>query len=181
MLNNSQPQKNAFLEHLLSLSSEKDRQELAILRRGLGMPPGQDVRMYPYVVRYLPENERGKYAELVYYLVASLYAFHPSHQEAQTNFGSHMAEALRHASDTAAGERRFTILLNAHIEDLPDYLRQAISLLKAKDVPINWIRLFNDLRSWNHPERYVQRNWANSFWGDLNKAPVESKPTSETN
>lgn len=170
MPNNSQEQKDPFVQHLISLSPEKNRQELAVLRRGLGQPPGQDVHMYPYVVRYLPNFARGTSAEAIYYLIASLFAYHPLHQESPANFGNHMAAALSKTKDTAAGERRFTILLNAHIEDLPDYLRQAISILKAKDIPINWFQLLQDLKNWDHPDRFVQRQWANAFWGDLRGA-----------
>jgi len=160
---------NPFIRHLLGLNPERDRQELAILRRGLGAPPGQDVRMYPYVVRYLPENVRGTEEERFYYLIAALFAYHPSNTS-EGNFGNHMAQAALLSVDATAVERRFTILLNAHIEDLPDYLRQAVSFLKSKEVPINWARLFKDVSSWDHPEKFVQRHWANAFWWDLNRS-----------
>ncbi|MCB0108463.1 MAG: type I-E CRISPR-associated protein Cse2/CasB, partial [Caldilineaceae bacterium] len=52
-----------------------------------------------------------------------------------------------------------------HREELPDYLRQAISYLRAKDVPVNWHRLFTDIQNWSHPSGYVQREWARAFWG----------------
>ena len=65
-------------------------------------------------------------------------------------------------------ERRFTALLAAHPDDLPDYLRQAVSFLKSKDVPINWNQLLWDLQDWDKredPKYSVQKKWARAFWG----------------
>ena len=64
-------------------------------------------------------------------------------------------------------ERRFTALLSAHPDDLPKYLRQAISFLKSKEISINWEQLFSDLQAWGHAERRtnVQKSWARAFWG----------------
>jgi len=169
---------NPFIQHLLSLSPERDRQELAILRRGLGMPPGQDIRMYPYVISYLPEDVRGTDGEKLYYLIAALFAYH-SLNTSDGNFGNHMAQAVVGQDDKAAVERRFTILLNAHIEDLPNYLRQAVSFLKSKEIPVNWLQLFKDLKLWDHPERMIQRRWANAFWGDLNKSTQSNQTDSK--
>src|SRR6266536_5949977 len=63
-------------------------------------------------------------------------------------------------------ERRFVVLLNAHADDLPEHLRQAISLLKSKDKPIHWLRLLLDLKQWDREDRRVQRLWAKGFWGE---------------
>ena len=55
-------------------------------------------------------------------------------------------------------EKRFMSLLDADIEDLSDHLRHAVSLAKSKDVPIDWSRLFNDIRWWDasrEDHRYV--------------------------
>jgi CRISPR system Cascade subunit CasB len=61
-------------------------------------------------------------------------------------------------------ERRFTVLLSAHVDDLPFYLRQAISFLKSKEVAVNWNQLLSDLLNWDHPDHFVQKAWARSFW-----------------
>lgn len=154
---------NRFVEYLLQLSKNQDRGVLAVLRRGLTLPPAVDVNMYPYVARFVPDKERGTAREKVYYLVAALYAYHPM-DTPEGDFGQHMRAA---AGDKAieATERRFVALLNAHVDDLPDALRQAVSYLKSKDIAVNWKRLFTHLTHWDHPDRYVQRGWANSFWG----------------
>lgn len=75
-----------------------------------------------------------------------------------------MAKARSEGGEDAL-ERRFTALLAAHPDDLPDYLRQAVSFLKSKDVPINWNQLIWDLQKWNDEDRRIQKEWARSFWG----------------
>jgi CRISPR system Cascade subunit CasB len=85
--------------------------------------------------------------------------------------GAHFARARDPQSDNTAIERRFTVLLAAHPDDLNFYLRQAISFLRSKEVPVNWHQLLSDVLNWGHPDRYVQHQWARAFWG---------RPTPET-
>ncbi len=150
-----------FVAHLERLRDADDRAALAALRRGLGKPPGSALEMHRYVVPWLAEQER-PWADAVHYLVASLFALHP-----QPGGSGSMGTALaRVAASTGAEstERRFVGLLNCHGDDLPRHLRQAVSLAKAHDVPIDWHRLFGDLMGWNHHSRYVQRQWARDYW-----------------
>jgi CRISPR system Cascade subunit CasB len=158
-----------FVEYLETLRTRDDRGALAALRRGLGEAPGTVPAMYPYVVRHLPAGVK-PWEEDTYYTVAALFAYHA--QEGGTgNIGSSFAQVRREAgrknpnADHTALERRFTALLAAHPDDLPFYLRQAVSFLKANSVPINWHQLFYDMRAWGHPNRYVQKQWAQGFWG----------------
>ena len=150
-----------FIRHLQKLADGQERGALASLRRGLGQPPGTVADMYRYVEPFLGADAR--YKESAYYLVAALFALHPSSTEFG-DMGKHMA-ATRTDSGTDALERRFTALLAAHPDDLPDYLRQAVSFLKSKDIPVNWNQLLRVLQNWGHEDRYVQKNWARSFWG----------------
>ncbi len=153
----------ALIDFLLSLTSEKDRGVLAELRRGLQYPPGEAVSMYRYIARYVPNEYRGREREKVYYLISALYAYHQENTT-QGNFGNHMAALVDSEEKQAAVERRFTILLNANSADMHDYLRQSVSLLKSKEIPVNWNKLMSDLFHWSAPEKYIQRKWANSFW-----------------
>ena len=152
--------KNEFVAYLEGLT--EDRGKLAALRRGLGLPPGTCVAMYPIVAIRLPRNIP-KYEEERYYLIASLFGLHPSSSETG-NMGDHM----RHACSenlVQAVERRFAKLLAANWEDLSNELRQTISYLKSKGIPVNWHQLIADLKNWSHPDRFVQRKWASAFWG----------------
>ena len=153
--------KHPFVEYLEGL--REDRGALAALRRGLGQPPGTVADMYRYVVPWLPD-EASRRQEAVYYLLAALFGSHPA-EGGTGNMGNHFARTCESGSDNTAIERRFTALLAAHRDDLDTYLRQAVSFLRSKEVPINWHRLFYDLQHWGYENHPVQREWARDFWG----------------
>ena len=158
-------QTHNFVDYLETLA--EDRAALAALRRGLGQPPGTVPDMYPYVVGRLPQDVYpNSWTEQTYYLIAALYALHPD-SAAEGNLGSHFARTLEPNLDySEAIERRFTALLTAHPDDLHFYLRQAISFLKSKDVPVNWHQLMWHVLTWGNPEKRtrVQKQWAAQFW-----------------
>lgn len=163
-----------FVSYLISLTEGEKRGALAALRRGLGRPPGNTPEMYPYVVPFLPD-EPPPWQERAYYLVASLFALHPM-STSSGNMGDHMTAARTQGGEEAL-ERRFTALLAAHPEDLPDYLRQAITYLKSKDIAVNWDQLLKDVQAWGHPTRgdQVRKRWAMAFWR-WKKPQAEGKP-----
>jgi len=167
--------KHRFIEYLESLRD--DRAALAALRRGLGQPPGTVASMYPYIVRRLSEDTP-PWQEAAYYLIAALYAYHPAEGGAG-NMGRHFARARDPQGDNTAIERRFTALLAAHLDDLGFYLRQAVSFLKSKEVPVNWHQLLSDVMAWGHPDRYVQKQWARAFWGRPAQETQETQTTEE--
>lgn len=157
----------SFVDYLLGLEERKDHAALAALRRGLQRPPGAAPEMHRYVVRW-SNGESSRWREDVYYIVAALFAFHPCNwrradSDTYTNLGASFAKTAGGDSHEAV-ERRFTALLNVRAEDLHVHLRHAVSLLKSKDVSIDWAMLLRDLMSWNHEDRRVQRNWARAFW-----------------
>ncbi len=146
-----------FVAHLEALQKQENRGALAELRRGLGSSPGTVPLMYPQILPWVPS---GKWAEDTAYIVGSLFALHPDPGGAG-NMGTAFA-MVKDPSDSL--EKRFVALLNCHRDDLPNHLRQAVSLLKSKDVPINWRRLLKDILSWDHEDRFVQQQWAREFW-----------------
>ncbi len=157
-----------FVDYLLSLEERKDRGALAALRRGLERPPGTAPEMYRYVVPW-SNGESSRWRENVYYVVAALFAHHPIHwgrdKEARSNLGDSFARLRRAEGVSEEGvERRFTALLSVHTKDLHVHLRHAVSLLKSKGIPVDWVRLLDDLRYWGHEDRLIQRNWARAFW-----------------
>lgn len=148
-----------FVEQLERLRDTGDRGALAALRRGLVKTPATEPAMYPFVLPWLPEDVPIS-LERAAYLVAALFAWHPV-PGGEGNLGT----AFRRIPDQSGSiESRFVALLNCHPDDLSDHLRQAVGLLRAKDVPIDWGRLLRDIRSWDHPERFVQRAWAREYW-----------------
>ena len=152
----------SFVAYLEGLREREDRAALAALRRGLGRPPGTVAEMYPYVVPWLSDDTPWK--ERAYYLIASLFAYHPA-PGGVGNMGHHFAQARDPQGENTAIERRFTVLLAAHPDDLDVYLRQAVGFLRSKEVPVNWHQLLQDVLDWKCSDRYVQRRWASAFWG----------------
>lgn len=162
-------QRYAFVEYLEKLRDSEDRGALAAMRRGLGQPVGMAHEMYRYVVPWLGDQNSSFYEES-YFLVASLFAYHPQ-AGGSGNLGASFARTRDPQGDDVATERRFTALLSAHRDDLPFYLRQAISFLRAKESPVDYHQLLRDLLAWDRG--YVQRNWAQSFWGRSAKPETE--------
>lgn len=163
----------SFIGYLLSLVKEgqEDRGALADLRSGLGKQPGEMARVHKHVVPYLPEQ---RYDDRWYYITATLFGAFPN-QRNRRSLGAAFS-ALRAKSDSM--EARFVALLNAHPDDLDDHLRQAISLLKTNEQPLDWFKLLDDLLQWDHPEGHVQLRWARDFY---RSTPGGASPETETN
>ncbi len=163
--------KHEFINYLYSLADSGKRGALADLRRGLSGQPGTVPALFPYVAAWVPEESRNTWSEKVYYLVATLFAYYQSGSAGaknlrteQGNLGQHCQALQLKEKQSGSFETRFINLINAHPDDLSPYLRQVISLLKSNEMPINWHQLMQDLLRWNSTARYVQKQWANSYW-----------------
>ena len=173
-------EKNPFIKHLESLVRNKNRAALAHLRSGLRRKDSRSMEMYPVIGRFLSEKSN-RNDENAVFIVAALFAYYP---DAKTNIGNLGAslkeltnkEKKQGSQDDSKSnpvEKRFVALLNAEADELPDYLRQIIGLLKSKEVPVNWEQLYKDVRYWeanDESSKYesVHRKWARSFWGNSN-------------
>lgn len=159
-------ERNGLIDYLERIRDGNDQSRaraiLATLRRGLGKEPGEDANIMRYVVPYLPA-EGQPWQDRPYFLIASLFALHPE-PGGRGNMGNHFAAIRQSQTSEEAIERRFTLLLSTHEDDLAYQLRQAVSLCKAHAVPIDWHQLFRSVQGWGHPNRWVQRAWARSFW-----------------
>jgi CRISPR system Cascade subunit CasB len=150
-------QRHPFVEHLETLT--KDRAALAELRRGLGRAPGEAAGMFPYVIPFVSS----RYEEPDLYLIASLFALHPSSSQSG-NMGDHLYAYAKAVGDDAATTRRFVQLMRQSRAALDTPLRQHISLLKSKEIAVNWHQLMLDISGWEHEDRRVQRRWARAYW-----------------
>lgn len=154
-----------FVERLEKLNRNGDRAALAALRRSLGKTAGEAAEAHRYILPFNPSV----WEEPAYYLVAGLFALHPASWRREegdkrpTNFGASFAW-LKSNTDSDSIEKRFVALLDCHEDDMAEHLRHAVSLLRSKDIPVDWLQLLRDLRNWNHEDRFVQRNWARAFW-----------------
>ncbi len=121
-----------------------------------------DINAYPYVIPYAPHEF---YRQDVYFLVAGLFALYADSTAEGEGFNLGTSwERLNQNSESASIEQRFIALLSSSREMLPDHLRHAVTLLKAKKIAIDWLQLLIDLRFWDAGEHRVQREWAQSYW-----------------
>ena len=148
----------------------QNRAAMATLRRALSGEERDTLPVYRYVGWYLPSYPKERERCI---LVAALFADHQG-STTEGTLGKHLAALIR-ADDQkqAAVERRFSQLLTAHPDDLPTYLRQAVSLLKTTGIPINWQRLLRDVLYWETDGERIRQKWAYDFWGpDVGAPPV---------
>jgi CRISPR system Cascade subunit CasB len=155
-----------FVQQIAGWSTSGRTGSLAELRRSLSRPPGQDpasLRLVLPLIHWVSEYEEWRYL-----LIAGLVALEPSGQLGANGDGPNLGSAFRQLAQTAseeATERRLIRLLDADQAALPHHLRQSIRQLNSAGVPWDAARLLSDLRFWTHPDRFVQRAWARSFWG----------------
>lgn len=170
----TETRQHGFTRYLQSLADREDRASLAALRRGLGKQPGEAAEAFRLVLPHLPPGASRRDEDL-YFLIGTLFALHQKSwlgnddQLGATNLGASFAR-LRSEVESDSIEKRFVVLLNCHQDDLPVHLRHGVSLLKSKEIPIDWSQLLRDLRGWWHEDRYVQRKWARAFWSEKTTA-----------
>lgn len=183
-----------FIKYLQDFAAERDRSgpgaskaraALAALRRGLGKEPGEALEMYRYIVFWTQNATHAR--EEAYYLIAALFAAHGLSWPAigdedapeRTNLGASLARLAAGKTGSDSVEKRFMALLNCARADVPDHLRRVVALLKAHDIPIDWLRLLHDIMNWDRDDRCVQRAWARAFWGS-STAPAQPAPEPAT-
>ncbi len=165
-----------FITYLLSLEASQDRAALAWLRRGLGrtMADAPEAARFVYPFFSGAETEL-RFLEDAFFRVATLFALHPENTETG-NLGHHLRAAHRQGETEDPGkERRLLQLLAADRNDLDDLLRQAITLLQAEQVAVNWRQLLTDFIYWGDG---VKRAWARSYW--RTQATPANEPVAET-
>ncbi len=162
-----------FIAFLKRLKKEENRAALAALRRGLGYPPGRMAEMHPYVMPFLP-HEGWTWESETYYIIAALFALCPE-PGGHGNLGATYQRVFQDRGRAESIEKRFVAMLNCHRDDLAGHLRQAIGLARSTEVPVDWQQLHRDIRHWDHPEGFVQRNWARGFWGAARPAAAAER------
>jgi len=179
-----------FLEGLSPSSSGDSRGNpaaLAVLRRGLGKPPGVPPETCRYVVPYLPHGCDWR-VESCYYLVASLFAHYPvKGGKDRGNLGATLARVAKSRKAEPSTQRRFLRLLNCEFTELDRHLRGAVSLARSARLPVDWRKLLEDLLQWESPKQAairpqsqvahkdVRRAWAHAFWQNITEADTGSK------
>lgn len=145
---------------------KKDNGTQATLKRALTGEARHLRGVYPLVLPYLGGIE---YNQDEWIFVACLFAYYPqSLEDNRRNFGD-SARGLASATQSEGAERRFRALLDTALEDMRSPLGAMVRLMKSKGVAINYPKLIVDLCRWEHPDQYVQDQWARAFWGASSK------------
>jgi CRISPR system Cascade subunit CasB len=153
-----------FIDWLEGLNA-KDTKVRAVLRRSLAFEPGKFAPAYPYVERYV-RNEDNSWRREMHYLLAGLWAAHwrDDRAEPQISFGKACAEYHGKSGSTST-ERRFINLLDADPDQLSHRLRQMIALVKEQ--AIDFEALLKGLLYWNDDQKRIQNDWARDFYRNL--------------
>ena len=154
-----------------------DRAALAHLRRGLGDPAGTLARV-GWLFNGVPDD-RADNALNSAVLAAGLFAWTKGRCEnaSNVNFGKASGAGLSE-DDKKQREKRFTALLDADPTELPFLLRQAVTLIEGTS--LDWAALITHLMSWDHPDRWVQKDWARGFWWTSTTAEQPAESTAAT-
>jgi CRISPR system Cascade subunit CasB len=157
----------SFMTYLQSLA-ERDRAAMAHLRRSLSFEAGADPKVYPYVERFVArESHASDSHRLALYLTAGLFSVHPS--QGSSSFATAYGDMFRQRESDSI-EKRFIALLGADADNIANYLRQAVSLLKADAIAFNYVKLLRDLSQWLNPNLLTERRdslrqqWARDFY-----------------
>jgi len=148
----------------------------ARLKRNAGRTLGEARDIHRVFFQALP-YEVPEYVYEDYFLVATLFPLAP-HQENAGSFGTAMRQVrhIRNGAERANSlDRRFQTLIDSEREQLPFRLRQAVRLIAADRLPIDWIALLRDLLGWELDGKPVQLRWAKDYF----VGQPEAAPTSE--
>lgn len=139
----------------------------AQLRRNAGMSLAEGSSALGLFYRLLPHGV-GEYQQEKYFLVATLF---PLCESADWDGGGprDLGATLKRARSDNNGnglDRRMEALLEADSDQLRFRLRQAIRFARSTRVSVDWYQLLRDVLRWDHPNKYVQRRWAESYFGE---------------
>jgi CRISPR system Cascade subunit CasB len=170
-MSDQQTSRCPLIDYLESLAAREDRATLAALRASLR--PGRELEGLRVVLPFLRSNA-GRREEDDAVLVAGLFALHPERGT------STLPEALRQvqlATNSDSVERRFLSLMESGRDELSTHLRYGIALVASRKVGIDWADLYRAIKYWDHPDDFIRREWARSFWATEALYEPPSAPT----
>lgn len=175
-----------FITHLYNLHSKLEsgsahqvaeaRRTLAQLRRSLSGPQAA-AEAYATVFPFDPPHAE----QHAWILVAGLFALHPQPRPRpdSSRQSRSLGSSMRVLADKRPStERRFNQLLAVDPASMPYYLRQAIRLLAAENIALDYYRLLEDLvtimDSRADPERMhrVRLYWASDYHRPQSSTPA---------
>ncbi len=164
------------------LNAGRVRAQLATLRRGVGRKPGDMPDLWGLLFADMPEEMMSRTAEptaaeWAAYTALTLYATHQQGTEINRQnmhtgqdagrLGKAVARLVKNADDRERIARRFNAFATASdMTEAAHHLRGLIQLLRAEEIPLNYIRLAGDLYRFQNPEYApdVRLSWGQDFY-----------------
>lgn len=158
------------------------RAQLATLRRGVGRKPGDMPDLWGLLFADMPEEMMSRTAEptaaeWAAYTALTLYATHQQGTEINRQnmhtcqdagrLGKAVARLVKNADDRERIARRFNAFATASdMMEAAHHLRGLIQLLRAEEIPLNYIRLAGDLYRFQNPKYApdVRLSWGQDFY-----------------
>ena len=137
----------------------------AAFKRALSGEQHHLLKVYPFTLPYLGGiHER---QQNIWIFVACLSIYHDQDFEpAPRNFAQSCLD-LHNSSESKGPERRFRSLLDTDLIDIQSPITALVRQIKGKKdkkIPVYYPQLITDLCRWDHPDQFVQDQWAKSFW-----------------
>lgn len=148
---------------------ENDNGAKATFKRALSGEHKYIRKVYPFVLPYLEGiHER---QQNIWIFIACLSIFHDQDSEpAPRNFAKSCLD-LNNSSESKGPERRFRTLLDTDLDDIKSPITTLVRQIKSKKdkkIAVHYPQLIFDLCRWEHPDQYIQDQWARTFWGASN-------------
>ena len=168
---------------------------LSKLRRGIGKAPGSMPELWDITLGELPETLLSKgdnptYGEWAVYTALTLFALHQQgkdiKRQCMSKDSSHLGNSVKKLIQQDNGNenavtRRFVVAATSDsIEELSHHLRGIVQLLKAKDIPLDYPALSEDLFWFQFSDKRdsVRLRWGQDFYR-LNEIKVDTDLESE--
>lgn len=168
--------------------------QLAELRRGIGKKPGELPQLWGSFLLDMPEELLGKgdepsKAEWAVYITLTMYALHqqgkaePVYQAGDEHrLGRAVGRMVQNEDDRERVAKRFASLALAEdMSGLAHHLRGIIQLLKAQDIPLDYIDLAGDIFWFQTTVAdSVRLKWGRDFyWQNNNREDMENADRKE--
>ena len=167
--NSAKDRPRKFVQALAAMI-EKDSSARARFNRNAGKTLAESHNVLDLFYRIRPDDLFSMQEEL-YFIVATLY--HPDtvkNGEGYSDFGT-AVRAIRTENNASGLDKRFAVLLDADVDQLSFRLRQLVKRIKAEKAEkahsIDWGTLLYHLTQWDHQDRWVQQQWAKSYFVGL--------------
>ncbi len=177
----SSHEEETFISRLVELG-KVDRGAIARFKRNVSASIAESKGVMTLFYSLLPRSKGTQHDEEIFFLVATLWAMTfkeqrpPAPQRPRNDFGETMRRVRNDPSvSPEAIDRRMTILLDGEFStlengypcggELPYRVRQCVKIANSKEKGVDWPQLLRDLRRWNNPQKWVQKQWTRTYFG----------------